>query len=90
MSFFSNIDKKSNDQIIEKFEPINVRDNFEYAFKMFSNALDAVLPMKEANPYIEDFKFLSQKRQMIRNFYGGVGLSVREDGKKVQQSIDDH
>lgn len=57
---------------------------------MFSKALDAVLPRKEANPYINDFKFLSQKRQMIRNFYGGVGLSLREDGKKVQQLIDDH
>jgi len=90
MSFFSGIDKKDNDQIIEKFEPVNVRDNFEYSFKMFSKALDAVMPRKEANPYIEDFKFLSQKRQMIRNFYGGVGLSLREDGKKVQQLIDDH
>jgi len=90
MSFFSNIDRNNNDQIIEKFEPINVRDNFEYAFKMFSKALDAVMPRKEANPYVEDFKFLSQKRQMIRNFYGGVAMSLREDGKKVQQLIDDH
>jgi type I restriction enzyme R subunit len=90
ISFFSDIDRKDNDQIIEKFEPVNVRDNFEYAFKMFSKALDAVLPRKESNPYIEDFKFLSQKRQMIRNYYGGVGLSLREDGKKVQQLIDDH
>jgi type I restriction enzyme, R subunit len=57
---------------------------------MFSKALDAVLPRKEANPYIDDFKFLSQKRQMLRNFYGGVALSLREDGKKVQQLIDDH
>ena len=57
---------------------------------MFSKALDAVLPRKEANPYIEDFKFLSQKRQMLRNFYGGVAISLKEDGKKVQQLIDDH
>ena len=91
MSFFSDIENKNdNTQIIEKFEPINVRDDFEYSFKMFSKALDAVLPRKEANPYIDDFKFLSQKRQMLRNFYGGVALSLREDGKKVQQLIDDH
>jgi len=90
MSFFSDMDKRNNDQIIEKFEPINVRENFEYAFKMFSKALDAVMPRREANPYISDFKFLSQKRQMIRKFYGAVGLSLREDGKKVQQLIDDH
>ena len=91
MSFFSDIENKNdNTLIIEKFEPINVRDDFEYSFKMFSKALDAVLPRKEANPYIDDFKFLSQKRQMLRNFYGGVALSLREDGKKVQQLIDDH
>jgi type I restriction enzyme R subunit len=57
---------------------------------MFSKALDAVLPRKEADPYIEDFKFLSQKRQMLRNAYGGVAISLKEDGKKVQQLIDDH
>jgi type I restriction enzyme R subunit len=90
MSFFSNIDKKNNDQIVEIFESINARDNFEYAFKMFSKALDSVLPRKESNPYVDDFKYLSQKRQMIRNFYGGVATSLREDGKKVQQLIDDH
>jgi type I restriction enzyme R subunit len=90
MSFFSGTDKKNNDQIIEKFESAHVRENFEYSFKMFSKALDAVLPRKEAKPHIEDFKFLAQKRQMIRNFYGGVGLSLREDGKKVQQLIDNH
>lgn len=51
----------------------------------------AVLPRNEANSFIDDFKFLSQKRQMLRNFYGGVALSLREDAKKkVQQLIDDH
>ncbi len=90
MLFFSDINKNDNDEIIEKFESINKRDDFEYAFKMFSKALDAVLPRKESNPYIQDFKFLSQKRQMIRNFYGGFGLSIREEGRKVQQLIDDH
>jgi len=49
---------------------------------MFSKALDAVLPRKEADLYIEDFKFLSQKRQMLRNAYGGVAISLKEDGKK--------
>lgn len=91
MSFFTDIDDKNNDNtIIEKFEPINVRDDFEYAFKMFSKALDVILPKKEADPYISDFKYLSEKRQLIRTYYGGVKYSLREDGKKVQQLIDDH
>jgi len=42
MSFFSDIDKEKDEEadgaIIEKFEPVNLRDDFEYAFKMFSKA----------------------------------------------------
>lgn len=91
MSFFADLkNKDDNDEIILKFEPINVRDDFEYAFKMFSKALDAVLPRKEADPFIEDFKFLAKKRQIIRNQYGEEQISLKEDGKKVQQLIDDY
>src|SRR5690348_1988684 len=57
---------------------------------MFSKALDAVLPRKEADPYIDDYKKLSEIRQMLRNTYGGIAISLREDGKKVQQLIDEH
>jgi type I restriction enzyme R subunit len=57
---------------------------------MFSKALDAVLPEKEADPYIEDFKFLSKARQTIRTYYEGVKPSLRPYAKKIQQLIDDH
>ena len=90
MSFFNDIDKNDDDAIIEKFEPVNLRDEFEYAFKMFSKALDVILPEKEADPYIADFKQASKIRQLIRTYYEGVGQSLRVDGKKVQQLIDDH
>jgi type I restriction enzyme, R subunit len=90
ISFFSDVDKDNDDAIIEKFEPVNIRDDFEYAFKMFSKALDIILPRKEADPYISDFRYVSKIRQMIRTYYEGVGQSLRVDGKKVQQLIDDH
>ncbi|MGB9169464.1 MAG: HsdR family type I site-specific deoxyribonuclease, partial [Nitrososphaeraceae archaeon] len=91
MSFFSDISNRNdNDLIIEKFEPVHVRDDFEYAFKMFSKSLDAVLPRKEAGPYIDDFKYLSQKRQLLRNFYGSYGMSFRLEGQKVQKLVDDY
>jgi len=91
ISFFRDIpDRESDDAIIEKFEPVNVRDEFEYAFKMFSKSLEAVLPRKEADPYIDDYKYTGKKLLMIRNNYGGVGQSLREYGKKVQQLIDDY
>jgi hypothetical protein len=57
---------------------------------MFSKALDVILPKKEADPYIPDFKYLSEKRQLIRTYYGGVKYSLGEDGRKVQQLIDHH
>lgn len=95
MIFFDDIDRngpelKVNEKIIQKFEPVALRDGFEYAFKMFSKALDAVLPAKEAEPFINDFKFLSEKRFLIRNEYEGVGTSLRVEGKKVQDLIDRH
>ena len=91
MSFFSDIDdRNNNDLIIERFEPVHVRDNFEYAFKMFSKALDAVMPRKESDPFIADFKYLSQKRQLLRNQYGSYGMSYKLEGQKVQQLVDDY
>lgn len=90
MLFFKDIDREDDDAIIEKFEPANFRDDFEYAFKMFSKSLDVILPRKEADAYVPDFKYVSKIRQMIRTYYEGVGYSLRVDGKKVQQLIDDH
>jgi len=59
---------------------------------MFSNppTLDVVLPKKEAEAHIEDFKYLSRKRVMIRNSYEAPGHNLRLDGKKVQQLMDDY
>jgi type I restriction enzyme R subunit len=90
MSFFNDIDRNDDYAIIQKFEPANVRDDFDYAYKMFQKALDAILPKKEANPYIPDFNFLSEQKFNIRNTYEGPTYSLKAEGKKVQQLIDDH
>jgi type I restriction enzyme R subunit len=90
ISFFNDMDRENNSAIIEKFEPVNVRDDFEYSFKMFSKALDMVLPKKEAEPYKEDFKYLGRKRIMIRNSYEAPGHNLRLESKKVQQLMDDY
>lgn len=89
MSFFLDINKNNFDEIILKFEPINIREDFEYAFKMFSKALDSVLPRREAYQYKDDFTFLAKTRQRLKNIYGGVGLSLKIEGNKVQQLIND-
>ena len=90
MAFFRDVDINDTDQIIERFEPADRRDSFEYAFKMFSKALDSVMPEKEAEPYIGDFKSLSKARQIIRTYYEGVMPSTRPYAKKIQKLIDDH
>jgi len=90
MAYFEGIKKKDYDSIIEKFEPVDLREKFEYDFKMFSKALDVVMPDKTADPYIADFKFASEARQLIRTRYDGVKPSTRPYAKKIQQLIDDH
>lgn len=90
MSYFVGIDKTNYDQIIELFEQVDLREKFEYDFKMFSKALDVVMPGKEAEPYLDDFKFASMARQLVRTRYDGVKPSTRPYAKKIQQLIDDH
>jgi type I restriction enzyme R subunit len=90
MSYFRDIDKNNNDQILEKFEPADTREKFEYDFKMFSKVLDAVMPAKEADPYIDDFRFASKARQLVRTYYEGVKPSTKPYARKIQKLIDDH
>lgn len=90
MSYFSEIDMDNDEEIIINFEPSAKREQFEYDYKQFASALDAVLPKKEAQAYTGDFKKLSKIRYMIRNKYEGYGVSLREYGGKVQQMIDDY
>ena len=59
--FFLDIDREDDDAIIKKFEPVNVREDFEYAFKMFSK-LRCILPKKKLNLIVDDFKYLKKKK----------------------------
>jgi type I restriction enzyme R subunit len=78
------------EEIIAKFEPADLRQSYEYDFKMFSYALDEIMPQKEADPYLDDFKFASKIRQILRTYYEGVKPSTRPYAKKIQNLIDDH
>jgi len=90
MSIIEDLKDKDNSEIILKFEPQDMQEKLEFAFKMFAKALDAVLPKKEAEPYQKDFKFACKVRAMIRAYYYGDKPSLREYGRKVQQLIDDY
>lgn len=90
MSVFGDLNREDDSALLLKFEPADMKDKLEYAFKMFAKALDAVLPKKEAEQYKDDFKYACSARAKIRTYYFGDKPSIREYGKKVQQLIDDH
>ena len=90
MGYFEGINKADYDAIIEKFEPSDLRERFEYDFRMFSNALDSVLPDRKADRYVADFKFAGEARQLIRTRYDGVKPSTKQYARKIQQLIDEH
>lgn len=89
MSLFDVIDITDNDQVLESFDSIQRRDMLEQKFRMFSSALDSVLPSSEAEPYLDDFKAMSVARQVVRTFYGEAGNTLQY-AKKIQKIIDEH
>lgn len=91
MSLLDGMDITDNDKILERFDSAHSRDLLEQKFRMFSSALDSVLPRKEAEPYMDDFKAMSVARQVVRTFYdGGGGNSTLQYAKKIQKIIDEH
>lgn len=90
MSYFEGIDKNDKEAILLEFETIDMRDKFEYDFKAFSRVFDSVLPGEEADPYVDDFGYLVNIRNYIRNHYEPIKESTRPFAKKVQKLIDDH
>lgn len=90
MKYFEGVDRKNYDTIIERFESVDLREEFEYDFKMFARALDTVLPDRTADPYVKDFKFAGEIRQLLRTRYDGERPSTIPYGKKIQKLIDEH
>jgi len=90
LDIIKDLPREDNSAIVKTFEADDSQENFEYAFKMFAKALEAVLPDKAAQPYEKDFKFGCKIRAMIRTAYFGDRPNMSEYGKKVQRLIDDH
>ena len=90
MSYFDGMDRKDYDGIVEKFESQDLRHMFERDFRMFARALDAILPDTRAKPYMDDFKFAGEVRQLLHTKYEGVKPSTKSYGLKIQRLIDEH
>ncbi len=81
---------KDNSDILLEFESVEKQESFAYDFKLFSKAVDELLPNKEAKEFLEDLKFAGRIQTMIRTYYHGDKPRIKEYGAKVQQIIDDH
>ena len=89
MSLFDGIDITDNDQVLERFNVVHKRNMLEQKFRMFSSALDSVLPRIEAKSYLDDFKAMSVARQVVRTFYGDPDNTLQY-ATKIQKIIDEH
>jgi len=90
MQMIKGIDSKDHNEIAKRFEDEDEQEEFEYAFKQFARALEAILPDKEAVPYEKDIKKGYEIRDKIRAWYYGDRVDLSEYGKKIQKIIDKH
>ena len=58
--------------------------------KTQANPYAKALPKKEAKQFEDDLKFGGKILAMIRTYYYGDKIRIKEYGAKVQQIIDDH
>jgi len=91
MRFFDYIRKDDLEACLQMLEPEDVRNEFDTAFKKFSESMDMVMPNPKAHDYIADLKFLGKVRQAAKSRYRIVdGMDISDCGEKVKQLIEEH
>lgn len=90
MKFFENVDIKDLEQCILGLENEAVRQNFEIAFRKFSQYMDIVLPDPYANKYLHDLNYLGKITHGARNTYRDEQLNLIGAGEKVKKLIEEN
>ncbi|MDA2251860.1 type I restriction endonuclease subunit R [Bacillus thuringiensis] len=90
MRFFDYISKDDLEACLQMLEPEDVRNEFDTAFKRFSESMDMVMPSPKAHDYIADLKFLGKVRQAAKSRYRVDGMDISDCGEKVRQLIEEH
>ena len=90
LDHISSLKGRDNSDILLEFEALEKQETFAYDYKMFAKAVDELLPKKEAKQFEDDLKFGGKILAMIRTYYYGDKIRIKEYGAKVQQIIDDH
>ncbi|PFE93426.1 DEAD/DEAH box helicase [Bacillus thuringiensis] len=90
MRFFDYISTDNLEACLQVLEPEDVRNEFDTAFKRFSESMDMVMPSSKAHDYIADLKFLGKVRQAAKSRYRVDGMDISDCGEKVKQLIEEH
>ncbi|KGP74489.1 type I restriction endonuclease subunit R [Pontibacillus yanchengensis] len=91
MRFFDYQNKDDLDACLAILEPEDIRNEFDTAFKKFSESMDMVLPSPKAKPYLEDLQWLGKIRKLAKSRYHvQEGMDISDCGEKVRQLIEEH
>ena len=92
VSFFKKYDVEDLNDIdvcVDILADEEVRNDFLVLFKIFSDALDRVLPKPEALKFVSGLKKFSFIGQVARNRYRPQNFNLRDMGKKIRDIIDE-
>lgn len=91
MRFFDYINKENLEACLQKLEPEDVRNEFDTAFKRFSESMDMVMPSPKAHDYLGDLRFLGKVRQAAKSRFRIIdGMDISDCGEKVKKLIEEH
>jgi type I restriction enzyme, R subunit len=91
MRFFEYVKKNDLEGCIQVLEPEDVRNEFDTAFKKFSESMDMILPNPKGKQYLNDLKFLGKVRQLAKSRYRILdGMDISDCGQKVKELIEEY
>ncbi|TRM11769.1 type I restriction endonuclease subunit R [Lentibacillus cibarius] len=91
MRFFDYINKENLEACLQVLEPEDIRNEFDTAFKKFSESMDMVLPNPKAKNFVDDLKWLGKIRKLAKSrFHVETGMDISDCGAKVKELIEEH
>ena len=88
--FFDKVDRSDLEACLSVIEPLDIRAEFEQAFKKFSESMNTIMPNPAANPFRKDMKWLGKVRDAARIRFRDEEINLAGCGAKVRQLIEEH
>lgn len=91
MSMFAGVDKNNIDTLVRVIEPEDKRAEFEFGYKRFGGAVEALLPSHISADITNDIRWLSYIRAAAKaRFQSETELDISDCGQKVKEIIEKH